>query len=139
MSRINPYLIFNGNCREAMNFYKECLGGELSLQTVGESLLAEQMPPDLQGAILHSALVNGDLTIMGSDMRTEQLVDGNTVQTCVHCGSEEELHSFYAGLSDGGRVVHALADMPWGAKLGTIADKYGKLWLLHYDRSLVNQ
>lgn len=45
MKQLNSYLTFNGRCREAMTFYKECLGGELFLQTVGESSLAEKMPP----------------------------------------------------------------------------------------------
>lgn len=44
MTQINSYLTFNGNCREAMNFYKDCLGGELILQTIGESPLAYKMP-----------------------------------------------------------------------------------------------
>ena len=48
MVQLNPYLRFNGNCREAMTFYQSCLGGELTIQTVGESPVAGQMPPSMQ-------------------------------------------------------------------------------------------
>jgi len=49
---INGYLTFNGNCREAMNFYKKCLGGELTFQTIGDSPLSEKMNSKMQNAIL---------------------------------------------------------------------------------------
>jgi PhnB protein len=48
MTQINSYLTFNGNCREAMNFYKDCLGGELNLQTIAESPLADKMPAQMK-------------------------------------------------------------------------------------------
>ena len=57
MTQINAYLTFSGNCREAMNFYKSCLGGELTLQTIGESPLGDKMPPQMKDSILHSTLI----------------------------------------------------------------------------------
>lgn len=64
MAELNPYLNFNNNCREAMMFYKEYLGGELSLQTVGGSPeMAAQMPPEMKDKILHSSLMSGAVTI----------------------------------------------------------------------------
>jgi PhnB protein len=56
MAQMNAYLHFNGNCREAMTFYKECLGGELNMQAVGESPMAAQMPPQIHTNILHASL-----------------------------------------------------------------------------------
>ena len=72
MSKINAYLTFNGNCREAMTFYQECLGGELSLQPIGESPLAKKMPEEMKNSILHATLIRGDLIIMASDMVAER-------------------------------------------------------------------
>ncbi len=71
MAKINSYLTFNGNCRDAMTFYKDCLGGELSFQTIGESPLAEKMPPQMKECILHSMLITDGFVIMGSDMTHE--------------------------------------------------------------------
>ena len=57
--QIQSYLTFNGNCREAMNFYQRCLGGELAFQTVGESPLSDHMPAQMKDCILHSTLTRG--------------------------------------------------------------------------------
>ena len=54
MIQINAYAGFNGNCHEAMTFYKECLGGELTMQVIGESPIAGQFPAAMQDKILHS-------------------------------------------------------------------------------------
>ncbi len=135
MTQFNAYLSFNGNCREAMTFYKNCLGGELILQTVGESPIAGQMPPHLNESIMHSTLTNGPVVIMGSDMVREKLVDGNTVQLCINCGSLEEIESFFSNLSAGGKIIDPLKEMFWGGVFGAIIDKYGKHWLFNYEKN----
>lgn len=119
-----------------MTFYKECLGGELSLQTIGESPMAEQMPPQMKQGILHSTLVNGGLIIMASDMAGEQGVKrGNSVSLMLNCSSEEEIRTFYSNLSAGGKATHPLEETFWGALFGDLVDKFGNPWLLHYDKN----
>jgi PhnB protein len=136
MAQLNPYLNFDNNCREAMNFYKDCLGGELVLQTVGEMpAMAAQMPADLKDSILHSMLTSGEMTIMGSDMNRNKRVEGNTVHLCINCKSEEELNSFFTNLSASGKIVEPLADMPWGGKFGALTDKYGKHWIFNFQKA----
>lgn len=135
-TRINSYLTFNGNCREAMVFYKECLGGELVLQTVGESPLSEQMPDKMKENVVHSTLVNDKIILMGTDMVGEQgLVKGNAVSLMLNCVSEEEIKEFYKKLASGGKATHPLHDTYWGALFGDLIDKYGIHWLLNFDRT----
>jgi PhnB protein len=135
MARINSYLTFGGNCREAMMFYKECFGGELAIQTVGESPLSGQMPKKMKSAILHSTLMNGKLILMGSDMIPDSgLKAGNTVSLSVVCTSEREIKNLYNKLSSGGRADHPLEETFWGALFGDLTDKFGNHWLLHYQR-----
>ena len=133
MAKINPYLTFNNNCREAMNFYKECLGGELSLMTVSESPVANQMPPQYKDAILHSELKSNGFSVMGSDMAPEALNDGNTNHMCLICETEEEIKSLFEKLSAGGKIKQPLHEMFFGL-IGSLEDKYGKRWLLEYDK-----
>ena len=134
MTQINSYLTFNGNCREAMTFYKESLGGELNLQTIGDSPLAGKMPPKMKDCILHSTLTNGALLIMASDMVGEKgLIKGTAVSLMLNCSSEEEIRHFYSKLSAGGEATHPLEISFWGALFGDLTDKYGNQWLLHYD------
>lgn len=136
MANLNPYLSFNNKCQEAMNFYKDCLGGTVELQTVAESPeMASQMPENMKDCILHSTLTSGNLVIMGSDLNHEQPLEGNTVLLCVNCETENELNTFFSGLSQGGKITQPLADMPWGAKYGALTDRYEKHWVFNYSKS----
>ena len=135
MIQLNPYLKFNGNCREAMNFYKEILDWELSIVTVGESPAGDQMPAP-KDSIMHSTLTKDEKVIMGSDLHWgEEHSNGNGCQICVSCESEKEITDFFAKLSDGGQIIQPLIDLPWGSTLGSIIDKYGKYWILNYDKN----
>jgi len=135
MTRIESYLTFNGNCREAMTFYQDCLGGELLLQTVGESPLSDNMPAQLKQYILHATLLRDTLILMASDMVGEQgLRRGNAVSLCLQCSSEEEILSCYARLSRQGKASHPPERTFWGALFGGLTDRYGNHWLLNYDQ-----
>ena len=135
MSKINSYLTFNGNCREAMNFYKDCLGGELSIQTIGESPISEKMPEQMKQSILHSTLVKGQLILMGSDMVGDSgLIKGNAVSLMLDCDSEEEIQRIYSKLCEGGKAEHPLENSFFGAVFGDLTDKYGNHWLLHFAK-----
>lgn len=133
--QINVYLTFNGNCSEAMTFYKECLGGELMLQTIGASPMCDQMPGHMKDCILHSTLTKGNLLLMGSDMVPEQgLLKGNGVSLSISCDSEAEIKNLYHKLSVGGAATHPPEETYWGGMFGDLTDKYGNHWLLSYDK-----
>jgi PhnB protein len=136
MTNINAYLTFGGNCREAMSFYKDVLGGELQLQTIGESPMADKMPPDMKNYILHAQLTNGGLLLMGSDMVSEQgLQKGNAVSLMLACESEAAIKDCYKKLSAEGLASHPLEDTFWGALFGDLTDKYGNHWLLNFNKN----
>jgi len=125
MAQINAYLTFNGNCREAMTFYKECLGAELSMmQTIGGSTIADKMPVEVHNNILHARLVKDGLVLLsGSDMvGPEGIVKGNAVTLSLDCGSEEEIHTLFSKLSSGGNVTYPVSVEFWGALFGTLTD-----------------
>lgn len=138
MTQINAYINFDGNCREAMNFYKECLGGELALQTVEGSPIEEQCPPGIKHLILHASLMKDTLVLMGSDMQgPEGFIKGNSIALSLSCSSEEEIKTFFAHLSNGGKITHALMQSFWGATFGVLTDKFGIRWMLNYDRKSI--
>ncbi len=132
MPTLNPYLTFTGNCREAMNFYKEVLGGELTLMTVAESPFAGQMPAEFNEQVLHSSLKSGGMEIMATDMNPQKMIPGNDVHLCLLCKTEEEAHSLFDKLSAGGKVNQPLNKMFFGI-LGTLTDKFGKYWMVECD------
>jgi PhnB protein len=117
-----------------MTFYKECLGGQLTFQTVGESPLSSKMPKKMKNCILHSILTKGDLVLMGSDMVVDSgLLNGNSVSIALICSNESEIRIYYEKLSEGGQATHPLERTFWGALFGSLTDKYGKHWLLNYE------
>lgn len=133
MTQINSYLTFGGNCREAMKFYQQCLGGELTIQTIGDSPLSDKLPPQMKDRILHSTLTNERLVLMGTDMVSEQgLKKGNSVSLMLNCSTEQEINEFYTRLSKGGKATHPPHVSFWGALFGDLEDRYGNQWLLHY-------
>ena len=137
MLQINSYLTFNGNCREAMTFYKDCLGGELFFQTVGESPIAEKMPKKMKEAILHATLTTGSLILMASDMVPETgLIRGNSVSLSLSCESEAQIKSCFAKLSEKGVIRHPLEVSFWGTLFGDLTDKYGNNWILNFEKTI---
>lgn len=135
MTQINAYLNFNGQCREAMTFYQECLGGELTLQRVAESPMAAQLP-SIEGAnIMHSILTRGELVLLASDMIGNRLEKGNTITLCLKCSSHDEINACFDKLAVGGKIKMPLHQSFWGATYGELTDKYGMNWMFHYARN----
>ena len=129
MAHLRPYLRFNGNAREAFEFYKDCLGGELTLQTVEQSPMA-QFLPDNQADIFHAQLQKGDLVLLGSDMGGEGgLKVGNNMVLTLESENKAEAKELFTKLAEGGSVGHELSDQPWGA-IGDFKDKYGVEWFV---------
>ncbi len=137
MAKLNPYLTFKGNCKEAMSFYKEILGGELNLMKAGDSPMASQMPAQFHDQILHSQLKNDDFEIMATDMVPGQFIEGNTVHLCLICKSEKEIHSLFEKLSEGGTVRQPLNEMFFGW-IGVVTDKFGKNWMVELNKPEFN-
>jgi len=134
MSTVTSYLTFSGNCREAMNFYKRCLGGKLIFQTVGESDNSGKMPAKMKDCILHAELRNEKLLIMATDMVSEGgLIKGNSVSLMLNCHSEKEIRECYQKLSQGGEQTHPLKLTFRNAIFGGLTDKYGNRWMLNYQ------
>ena len=134
MTRINAYLNFNGRCREAMKFYQECLGGELTLQRVSESPMAAQLSSRAGANILHSVLIRDGLVLMGSDMMGDGLQIGNEIKLCLQCSSNEELYTIFDRLAVGGQIRMPLHQSVWGATCGELTDKFGIQWMFSYSR-----
>lgn len=136
MAQIQAYLHLNGNCREAMTFYKECLGGELVMQAVGETPMADQMPAAMHNNILHAQLTREDFVLMATDMMgPAQAIKGSTISLLLNCRSEEEVRTLFASLAVGGEVGHPLEETFWGATFGDLTDRFGVNWMFNFDKN----
>ena len=135
MTQINAYLNFNGKCRDAMTFYKECLGGELVMQKISESPMAARMPSEMGAKILHSSLTKDNIVLMGSDMMGNNVVAGNSISLCINCSSDEEVNSFFDSLAKDGKIVEPLHQSFWGATFGSLTDKFGITWIFNHSKN----
>lgn len=133
MKQLITYLSFNGNCRQAMEFYQHCLGGNLHLQTVGESPMSAALPAVMKDCILHAHLHHQHFQLMGTDMGNDERLDrGNAVSILLDCSDENELDRFYQLLSHDGIPDFPIEKTFWNAMIGGVTDKFGTKWLLQY-------
>jgi PhnB protein len=131
MTQLNPYLNFNGNCREAMTFYADCLGGELLLQPVKESAMAATVQPEQLEQILHSTLTTQNFTLMASDMVGENLQQGNGIALCLNGNKSDNVEVIFQKMSAGSIKIVPLSQTFWGAIYGEITDRFGIMWLFN--------
>ena len=130
MPKLNPYLMLNGNSKEALQFYQSCLGGELQLMTYGDTQ-GEGCPLGMKDQLIHGALKSGDFMLMATDTVPEmKSTFGQSVQLSLSCTSVEEIERLYSALSEGGQQLYPLHDAFWGAKFGALVDKFGIYWML---------
>jgi PhnB protein len=133
---IQPYLNFDGNCKEAMQFYQSLFGGELEIMSIAESPAKDQFPEELHNEILHSSLINGDMKLMASDMCGQgPLNQGNSITLSLDCSSKDEINNLYKQLSDGGQIIQELKVEFWGALFAMVVDKFGVRWMLSLENA----
>jgi len=131
-SKLNPYISFDGNAREAMEFYKAVFGGELTVSTFGEAGMTDHdAKPD---QIMHAMLVaDNGITLMASDTVTgfKEYVPGTNISISLSGDNEEELTGYYNKLVEGGKVEEPLEKAPWGDTFGMCTDKFGIYWMVN--------
>jgi len=145
MSSIIPYLYFDGNCEEAMNFYHATLGGSIpyvgryaDMPPSGETEDCKQNPEDAN-RIMHMSLVLEDgAVILASDVPGKEMpgytfTAGNNIAMSVNAANREHADKIFSGLSAGGTVTMPMNDTFWGAYFGMWVDKFGISWMVNYD------
>lgn len=140
MTSLTTYLLFDGTCRQAMEFYKSCFGGELTFTKVKDSPVKDRMPAGQQEKVLHSRLAgangNGSIEISASDwLRPDQAaIRGNTVCLYLSGGTLKELSHLFERLSEGAEVTDPLKEQFFGT-YGALNDKFGVRWMFQTDKT----
>lgn len=133
MLRCIPFLLFDGNCAEAMSFYHECLGGDLVLTRLGDTPMRAQFPVEKHERIINAQLKSGALEISATDWMASPEFEpklGNMSAIFVMGDSAEELRPVFDKLAEGAdrerfQDLHA---MPFGT-YGQFYDRYGVQWI----------
>jgi PhnB protein len=138
MLRSTPFLLFDGNCAEAMTFYNDCLGGELTLTKLGDTPMKDQLPPEKHNRIINAHLKSGEIEISATDWMASpefEPLQGNTFAIFVTGTSYDELKPVFDKLKDGynNSRLQELHDMPFGL-YGQFYDKYGIQWIFRGEK-----
>ena len=137
MINLTPFLLFDGNCAEAMAFYKSCLSGELTLTKVSDTPMKDQVPPEKHNRIINAHLKSGAIEFTATDWLhlTRTPKQGNTVCMYINGGQYSELRAIFDKLSERAdkSLLDDLRDLPFGS-YGHLADKYGVHWFFQGDK-----
>jgi PhnB protein len=128
-SRLNPYLNFNGDARQALEFYASVFGGELTLSTFGE--FGAQGTPDAD-RIMHGQLeTTAGFTIMAADVTSEMQFEAPAGFSVSLSGDDNALRGYWEKLSSAGTVIMPFEKQAWGDEFGMCADQFGVPWLVN--------
>ncbi len=130
-SRLNAYLSFRDNAREAMEFYQSVLDGKLTVSTF-KDLQASQNPAE-DDMVMHAMLeADNGMVLMGSDTPSRmEYQPGTNFSLSLSGDNDAELTGYFNKLADGGQVTMPLDKAPWGDKFGMCTDKFGINWLVN--------
>ena len=138
MLRATPFLLFDGNCAEAMTFYHDCIGGELTLTKLADTPMAANFPPEKHDRIINARLLSGDIDISATDWMASPEFDaqqGNTYAIYVTGANLDELKPIFDKLRDGDNNsrLQELQAMPFGT-YGQFYDRYGVQWIFRGEK-----
>ena len=136
MTNLTPYLLLDGNCKQAMEFYQSCFGGELKQMQVKDSPAKDWMPAHQHERIIHARLKSGNIDLSASDWLrpNRERIRGNTVCLYLNTGTSEELRALFDRLSEGADVTDPLKEMFFGM-YGALNDKFGVRWMFQCNLS----
>jgi PhnB protein len=130
--KLNPYLSFDGRCREAFEFYQKALGGHISfIQTIGESPMASSMPPEAHGRIMHVTLQIGAQVLQGADAPPGQFTQPAGFCVATDFDDVAEGERVFNALAQNGRVQMPFQATFWAKGFGMVIDQFGTPWIVN--------
>ena len=135
--KLNIYLSFRGNCEEAMNFYKECLGGTFEsmkyFKDGPEEMGGHKLADDMKDKVMHMTWrFGGGNIVMASDGMDQEESSGK-IKLSISMNDPDRMEEVFNKMVTGGQVIMAPEDTFWGAKFGMLTDKYGFTWMFNCE------
>jgi PhnB protein len=132
--KLNSHLAFDGQCQAALEFFERCFGGKIvTMLTYGNSPMAEQVPPEWRGKIVHATLTFGGNVLMGADVLQEQYEKPRGFHMLLGADDPTEAERIYHALSENGTVQMPLQKTFWAILFGVLVDQYGISWEINCE------
>ncbi len=130
--KLNPYLAFDGRCREAFEFYAKALGGQIVfIQTIGDSPMASHHQPEARDRIMHVTLQAGDQVLQGADAPIGQFTKPAGFSVALHFDEPADGERAFTALAENGMVQMAFQPTFWAKGFGMLIDQFGTPWLVN--------
>ena len=130
--RVNPYLMFNGRCKEAFTFYAECLGGKIEAMLPHAGTPAEgHVPAEWREKIMHARLALGEDVIIGSDAPPGHFEQPKGFSVTLQLTDPAEADRIFQRLSDGATVTMPIQQTFWATRFGMLVDRFGTPWMVN--------
>jgi PhnB protein len=126
--RLNPHLMFNGQCEAAFRFYERCFGGKLMLLTYGDSPDAHRVPPEWRGKIVHTTLTIGDDVLQGADVLPEHYEKPQGFSVMLSIENLADAERIYHALGENGTVRMPMQKTFWSPGFAALIDQFGTPW-----------
>ena len=138
MTATNVYLHFNGNCGEAMQFYKKVLGGKLNMMKQKDTPMGKDSPYGKPDDIMHADLTFDGGTILASDWISNEKYPGmNAFNVCLIVPTAKEAKKLFDALSKDGKIKMPLNKTAWVEAFGMFVDRFGTPWMINGGKSLM--
>lgn len=130
--QVNPYLNFNGDCKEAFSFYEKVLGGRIEGMTTHEdSPIAGEVPSEWRDKILHVRMIVGDTVLMGSDSPPEYYEKPQGLYVSIQLADAAQGKRIFEALSEYGTVKMPFEKTFWAERFGMLVDRFGTPWMIN--------
>ena len=135
--KLNPYLAFDGQCREAFECYEKALGGKIVfMQTIGDSPMAKNMPPESHGRIMHVTLHVGDQVLQGADAPPGQFSTPAGFSVALHFDEVSQGEHVFNALAEHGTVQMPFQPTFWAKGFGMLIDRFGTPWIVNAEQGV---
>jgi PhnB protein len=137
MMRLNPYLTFNGQCEEALNFYGKVLGGKIVMMIkTGDTPMKDKMPPTMIDKIMHGRIDVGGTLLMGSDAMVGHFDQPQGFSVSLVFPDTAEAERVFDALSDGAKITMPIQETFWALRFGTLIDRFGTPWMINCEKTM---
>jgi PhnB protein len=135
--KLTIYLNFPGNCRKALAYYEQHLGGKVQNVSTFDQMPGENLPPGInRDGVMHARITIGDTLLMASDGPQGRVEPMRSAYVCYSAENNEEAERVYKALADGGEVFMPMAEMFFAHRFGQLRDKFGVNWMVIHEKPM---
>jgi PhnB protein len=134
--KLNTYLNYGGNCREALEFYEKELGGKITMLMTHGQASVPGADPEMKDKVLYASITIADTAIMASDVPADRFQPMRSAYLCHSVDSDADAERIYALLSEGGQVFMPIQETFFATRFAQLRDRFGTSWMIIHEKAM---